>query len=322
MKGLRDYLPPSRKCRGQSKIKPDPVIGHDHDDFTLTPPISLTPAFYGKLRTRERAVTRLLSLFVLPVLLLVGTVAAQERLRLATTTSTENSGLLEVLHPPFEARHNVKVDVIAVGTGKALRLGENGDVDVLMVHAPAAEQVFIANGFGRERLPVMHNDFVLVAPPADPAGVKSAVNIADAMKKIAGSSAAFISRGDDSGTHKKELSLWETAGLEPGGNRYLSVGQGMGAVIKIADDKQAYTLSDRGTYLAFLDKVELEIVYVGDEALFNPYHVILLNEEKHPHIKADLAKRYAGFVRGPEGQKIIADFRIAGEQLFYPDVIR
>ena len=263
-------------------------------------------------------------MFVLPVLLLAGTAAAQERerLRLATTTSTENSGLLEVLHPPFEASYNVKVDVIAVGTGKALRLGENGDVDVLMVHAPAAEQVFIEQGFGSERLPVMHNDFVLLAPPNDPALVKSAVNVVDAMKRIAGSSAAFLSRGDDSGTHKKELSLWETAGLEPGGNRYLSVGQGMGAVIKIADDKQAYTLSDRGTYLAFLDKVELEIAYAGDEALFNPYHVILLNGERHPHIKADLAKLYAGFVRSPEGQKIIADFRIAGEQLFYPDVIR
>ena len=265
---------------------------------------------------------RLLTLFVLPVLLLAGTVAAQERLRLATTTSTENSGLLEVLHPPFEARHNVKVDVIAVGTGKALRLGENGDVDILMVHAPVAEQAFIASGFGSDRLPVMHNDFVLIGPPDDPADVKSAMNIVDAMKRITGSSAAFISRGDDSGTHKKELSLWETAGLEPGGNRYLSVGQGMGAVIKIADDKQAYTLSDRGTYLAFLDKVELKIVYAGDESLFNPYHLILLNVKKHPHINADLAKRYAGFVRSPEGQKIIADFRIAGEQLFYPDVVR
>ena len=265
---------------------------------------------------------RLLALFVLPVLLLTGTVAAQERLRLATTTSTENSGLLEALHPPFEASYNVKVDVIAVGTGKALRLGENGDVDILMVHAPAAEQAFIAGGFGRERLPVMHNDFVLLSPPDDPAGVKSAVNIADAMKRIAHGSAVFISRGDDSGTHKKELALWETAGLEPGGKRYLSVGQGMGAVIKIADDKQAYTLSDRGTYLAFRDKTGLEIVYAGNEALFNPYHVILLNEEKHPHIKADLARRYAGFIRSPAGQKIIAEFRIAGEQLFYPDVIR
>lgn len=263
---------------------------------------------------------RFLTLFVLPVLLLAGTVAAQEHLRLATTTSTENSGLLEVLHPPFEASYDVKVDVVAVGTGKALRLGENGDVDVLMVHAPAAELMFIEKGFGSERLPVMHNDFVIIGPPHDPSGVKSAVNIADAMRNIADGRAAFISRGDDSGTHKKELSLWQAAGLEPGGGRYLSVGQGMGAVIKIADDKQAYTLSDRGTYLAFTGKIELDILYAGDETLFNPYHVILLNEEKHPHIKSDLARRYADFVRSPEGQKIIADFRVNGEQLFYPDI--
>ena len=214
------------------------------------------------------------------------------------------------------------MDVIAVGTGKALRLGENGDVDVLMVHAPAAEKAFIAGGFGSKRLPVMHNDFVLLGPRHDPAGLKMVANLSDAMKKIAENRVDFISRGDDSGTHKKELSLWQTAGIKPGGNWYLSVGQGMGAVIKMADDKQAYTLSDRGTYLAFGDKTGLEILYAGDEALFNPYHVILLNEEKHPHIKSDLARSYADFIRSTEGQKIIAGFRVAGEQLFHPDVTR
>ncbi len=248
-----------------------------------------------------------------------GMTTAQERLRLATTTSTENSGLLKVLHPLFEVRYNVKVDVIAVGTGKALRLGENGDVDVLMVHAPAAEQAFIDNGFGRARLPVMHNDFVLIGPNDDPANVRSSPDISTAMQNLVDGRAAFISRGDGSGTHTKELSLWQAAGLDPGGAWYLSVGQGMGAVIKIAGDKQAYTLSDRGTYLAFKDKAGLVIVYEGDAALFNPYHVILLNEDKHPHIKADLARRYAEFVRSPEGQQIIADFKIAGEQLFYPN---
>lgn len=262
------------------------------------------------------------ALFILTVSLLAGSVAAQERLRLATTTSTDNSGLLNVLHPLFEAKHETIVDVIAVGTGKALRLGENGDVDVLMVHAPAAEKAFITEGYGRVRLPVMHNDFVIIGPPHDPAGVKTVTNIADAMKNIADGSASFISRGDDSGTHRKELSLWQIAGLEPGGARYLSVGQGMGAVIKIADDKQAYTLSDRGTYLAFTGKIGLEILYSGDKALFNPYHVILLNDERHPHIKSDLARLYADFIRGAEGQKIIADFKIGDQQLFYPDVIR
>lgn len=262
-----------------------------------------------------------LALLILPALL-TGTATATERLRLATTTSTDNSGLFNVLHPLFEEKYNVNIDVIAVGTGKALRLGQNGDVDVLMVHAPAAEKTFIASGFGSERLPVMHNDFVIIGPPEDPAGVKTVTDITDAMAKIANSRASFISRGDDSGTHKKELSLWQAAGLEPGGERYLSVGQGMGAVIKIADDKQAYTLSDRGTYLAFTGKIGLDILYSGDEALFNPYHVILLNAERHPHIKADLARQYADFVRSATGQKIIADFRIGGEQLFYPDVIR
>lgn len=264
----------------------------------------------------------LLALIILPVLLLAGTATAADRLRLATTTSTDNSGLFNVLHPQFEAKYNVSIDVIAVGTGKAIRLGENGDVDVLMVHAPAAEKAFIANGYGIERLPVMYNDFVIIGPPNDPAGVRSVNSIAHAMEKIAGSSVSFISRGDDSGTHKKELSLWQAAGLEPGGDRYLSVGQGMGAVIKIADDKQAYTLSDRGTYLAFTGKIGLDILYAGDEALFNPYHVILLNEERHPHIKSELARQYADFIRSAEGQEIIADFKVDDEQLFYPDVIR
>ena len=275
--------------------------------------------------TSENALRGIFSIALLAIavtLLLPTTAGAQERLRLATTTSTENSGLLKVLHPPFEAKYNVRVEVIAVGTGKALRLGENGDVDVLLVHAPAAEQVFMARGFGRARLPVMHNDFVLLGPPADPAGVKAAGNISEAMTRIAGGSAAFISRGDDSGTHKKELSLWRSAAVQPTGERYLPVGQGMGAVIKIADDKQAYTLSDRGTYLAFRERVELDVVHAGGEALFNPYHVILLNEEKHPHVPAGLARRYADFIRSPEGQALIAGFRIAGEQLFYPDAAR
>ena len=261
------------------------------------------------------------ALLILHALLLTGTVTATERLRLATTTSTDNSGLLNVLHPLFEDKYNVNIDVIAVGTGKALRLGQNGDVDVLMVHAPEAEKAFIDSGFGSERLPVMHNDFVIIGPASDPAGVKTATNIADAMKNISAGSASFISRGDDSGTHKKELSLWQIAGLEPGGDRYLSVGQGMGAVIKITDDKQAYTLADRGTYLAFTGKISLEILYSGDEALFNPYHVILLNDERHPHVKSDLARAYADFIRGAEGQKIIAGFKIGDQQLFYPDAI-
>lgn len=281
-------------------------------------------AHQGKL-TRitnpDLVMKKILMALVLYALLPAGMLHAQERLRLATTTSTENSGLLNVLHLPFEVTYNIKVDVIAVGTGKALRLGENGDVDVLMVHAPEAEKAFIAGGFGRERLPVMHNDFVLIGPRDDPVGIKTAPDLISAMKRLARNGVDFVSRGDDSGTHKKELSLWRTAGIVPGGKWYISVGQGMGAAIRISDDKRAYTLADRGTYLVFRDKVELDVLYAGDEALFNPYHVILLNEERHPHIKSGLARRYADFVRSRQGQEIIAGFRVAGEQLFYPDVI-
>ena len=264
---------------------------------------------------------RVLSL-LLSALMISNAVTAQDRLRLATTTSTENSGLLSLLHPPFEERYNVTVDVIAVGTGKALRLAENGDVDLVMVHAPAAEQEFVKSGFGVERLPVMHNDFILAGPAADPAVVKAASSLADAMTRIAQSTTGFISRGDDSGTHKKEMALWEAARIKPEGAWYLSVGQGMGAVLKIADDKQAYTLTDRGTYLAFDGKIELAIAYEGAAELLNPYHVILVNPEKHPHTQTALAQKYADFIQGEEGQRIIREFRISGEQLFIPDVIK
>lgn len=250
------------------------------------------------------------------------TIAAQERMRLATTTSTDNSGLLAVLHPVFEATANIKVDVIAVGTGKALRLAQNGDVDLVMVHAPAAEKEFIDAGFGTERLPVMHNDFVLLGPAADPAGLLHADNLAEAMSQIYTRRGTFISRGDDSGTHKKELALWNSAGIQPKGSWYMAAGQGMGAVIKIANDKLAYTLSDRGTYLSFRNKIELRVVFEGDPVLDNPYHVILLNDVKYPHIKSNLAKLYVDFIRGEQGQKIIAEFQVGGLRLFQPDVIR
>lgn len=259
---------------------------------------------------------------LLSAVLISNTVCAEQRLRLATTTSTENSGLLSLLHPPFEERYNVTVDVIAVGSGKALRLAENGDVDVVMVHAPAAEQEFVQSGYGVERLPVMHNDFVLAGPAADPAAVAAANSLADAMTRIAQSAAGFISRGDASGTHKKEIALWQAARVMPEGEWYLSVGQGMGAVLKITDDRQAYTLSDRGTYLAFKGKTDLVIVHQGAAELRNPYHVILINPEKHPHIQTALAQKYVDFIRGEQGQRIIREFRISGEQLFIPDVTR
>lgn len=247
---------------------------------------------------------------------------AEERLRLATTTSTQNSGLMDVLNPVFERQHKVKVDVIAVGTGRALRLGQNGDVDAVLVHAPAAEQAFVAAGHGQERLAVMHNDFVLLGPEADPAEIKNAENAWRAMAAIAKQQHAFISRGDDSGTHKKELSLWQGAGVEPQGQWYISAGQGMGAVLTMTNDKLAYTLTDRGTYLAYKDKIQLVVCYAGDPQLFNPYHFILVNPERHPHVNSKLAQAYVDFLQSEQGQSLIREYTVAGEQLFHPDVIK
>jgi tungstate transport system substrate-binding protein len=247
--------------------------------------------------------------------------AAEKFLRLATTTSTENSGLLAVLHPPFEQQNKVKVHVIAAGTGNALKLGENGDVDVVLVHAPAAEIEFVEKGFGVARLPVMHNDFILIGPASDPADVRSAPSLNAAMLRIAGTKTGFVSRGDDSGTHKRELSLWDNAAIVPAGDWYMAVGQGMGAVLQIADDKQVYTLTDRGTYLAYKDKIDSVIMYQGASELFNPYHVIMVNPGKHPQVKSDLANRYIEYVRGEQGQEIIRNYKISGKQLFFPDVI-
>ena len=248
--------------------------------------------------------------------------AAEVRLKMATTTSTDNSGLLAALNPPFEYKYNVKLDVISVGTGKAIRLGKNGDVDLIFVHAPAAEKKFVAEGSGIERESVMHNDFVIVGPEADPAGLKNANNIVDAMSKLIEAKHVFVSRGDDSGTHKKEKSLWKMTGKEASGNWYLAVGQGMGVVLRIADDKEAYTLTDRGTYLAYKDKMKLRVMFENDPGLFNPYHVIMVNPEKHPHAKIEMARKYSDFIRSSEGQDLIRNFKVHGQILFHPDVIK
>ncbi len=248
--------------------------------------------------------------------------SAGEVLRLSTTTSTENSGLLAVLNPPFEKTNGIKIDIIAVGSGKALKLGENGDVDVMFVHAPEAEEKLVAGGFGVDRVAVMHNDFVIAGPKADPAGIKASVGIEEAMKKISTGSAAFISRGDDSGTHKKELEVWKKAGISPQGDWYVSAGQGMGAVLRMADDKLAYTLTDRGTFLSYKDKTELIVLFEGDKTLLNPYHLIAVNPARHVHVNYELAKKYIQYVTGPEGQSIIAQFKKDGQQLFYPDALK
>ena len=250
---------------------------------------------------------------------------APTRMVLATTTSTENSGLLSVLLPPFEQRHNVIVDVIAVGTGQALQIGRTGDADVLMVHAPALEEQFVADGYGVERVYFMYNDFIILGPANDPAGVGRAQNAVDAMRRIAESRSLFISRGDNSGTHVKELELWREAGViasgatAPEGPWYREVGQGMGAVITLTNDQQAYTLADRGTYLSYVGQIDIGIVFEGDEILFNPYGIIAVNPRRHPHVKVDLAQALIDHVTSPEGQALIAGFLVNGQPLFFPD---
>jgi tungstate transport system substrate-binding protein len=255
---------------------------------------------------------------LLITLLSISTIHAEESLRMATTTSTENTGLLPVLNAPFAAKNHVRVDAIAVGSGKALKLGENGDVDVLLVHAPKAEEKFVADGFGVDRTAVMYNDFVLVGPKSDPEEIKSAPSAEEALKKISQGKTPFISRGDDSGTHKKELELWEKAATKPEGNWYISAGQSQSATLRMADDKQAYALTDRGTFLAYRDKIQLVILFEGGEGLLNPYHVIAVNPKRHAHVKYDLAKKYIDYVAGPEGQAIIGNYKKDGNLLFHP----
>jgi len=249
--------------------------------------------------------------------------AAPVNLKLATTTSTENSGLLGILLPPFEERYNIKVDVIAVGTGAAIQLGENGDVDVVLVHARAAEDKMVEEGYGVNRRDVMHNDFIIVGPPDDLAGIKGEKDAALALTKIANSEKQvfFVSRGDKSGTHIKELELWQSAGIEPQGEWYLEIGQGMEAALLVADERQGYVLTDRGTYLATKDKIELVILSEGDPRLFNPYGIIAVNPAVHPHVKYMEAMQLIAWMTSLEGQKIIGEYKQHGEVLFFPDAI-
>jgi len=240
-------------------------------------------------------------------------------LRMATTTSTENSGLLRYLLPYFTKDTGYDVHVIAVGTGKALRMGQDGDVDVVLVHAPPAEARFVAAGYGEKRYPVMYNDFVILGPKGNPAHLAKASNIEDAMKRIASSGAVFVSRGDDSGTNKKEIRLWKAAGIKPHGSWYRAAGQGMGKVIQMADELNAYTLSDRGTWLAFQAKTSLKIDYQGDKGLFNPYGVIAVSKKRYPDINHKAAQTFINWIISKRGQKLIGEYRIHDTQLFTPD---
>ena len=239
-------------------------------------------------------------------------------IRMATTTSTENSGLLRFLLPRFTQDTGYEVHVIAVGTGKALRMGRDGDVDVVLVHAPAAEMKFVNEGYGKKRHPVMYNDFVILGPADDPAGIGAAKNAAEALGKIARQSAVFVSRGDDSGTHKKERSLWQTAQLKPEGSWYREVGQGMGKVIQMADELRGYTLADRGTWIAYSNKTKLKLLFQGDPVLFNPYGIIDINPERYPDLNHAGAEALIKWITSAQGQQLIGSYQVAGFQLFTP----
>ena len=239
-------------------------------------------------------------------------------LRLATTTSTDNSGLLKVILPKFEAASGLRVHVISVGTGKAMKLGENGDVDVLLVHSRPDEDRFVAAGYGVERRDVMYNDFIVVGPPSDPAKVGGMKDVIAALRKVRDAKATFVSRGDDSGTDKMEKTYWKAVGARPRGGQYLSAGQGMGEVLTMTGNVGGYTLSDRATYSAYRSRVGLEILVEGDPKMFNPYGVIAVNPARYPDVNFKGAMRFIDWITGPEGRRAIAGFKVNGEQLFFP----
>ncbi len=250
------------------------------------------------------------------------TVPANPNLILATTTSTQDSGLLDVLIPAFEAQTGFTVQVVAVGSGAALKLGEQGNADALLVHSPSAEKTFMDNGFGTDRRLVMHNYYIIVGPASDPADIANAASTVDAFTRIAASGTQFISRGDASGTNTMELALWTKAGITPAGQAwYIETGQGMGATLTVASEKAAYTLTDRATFLTNQGNLDLAPLYQNDAALLNAYHVIVVNHDKWPGTNLDGALAFADFIVSPAGQAIIAAFGVEeyGQPLFTPD---
>lgn len=294
----------------------------------------------------QKKMAVLCGVFVLLIGFVGNGLSADKVLKMSTTTSTQSSGLLDVLLPEFTKDTGVEVKVIAKGTGAAIRDGQDGNVDVIFVHARDREDTFVADGYGTKRYAVMHNDFVIIGPAADPASIKGITDGAEAFKKIAEKQAPFISRGDDSGTHTKEQSLWQASGVPlakttqkvvskgkekevsvqiPADSKdwYMSIGQGMGKTITFAEEKQAYTMSDRGTYIKYkygkTPAVDLEILSEGGDALANPYGLIPVNPEKHPHVQNDLAMQFVNWMTSEKGQKLIGDYKLEGKQLFYPD---
>ncbi|MEP7032140.1 MAG: extracellular solute-binding protein [Pseudolabrys sp.] len=248
--------------------------------------------------------------------------AQDKSIVVASTTSTQDSGLFEYLLPIYKAKTGVTVKVISQGTGQALDTGRRGDADVVFVHAKSAEEKFLAEGNGVKRFPVMYNDFVLIGPKSDPAGIKGAKDVAKALHMIKDKQAAFISRGDKSGTHSAELKLWKASGIDIEKDKsawYKSIGQGMGAALNTAGAGNGYVLSDRGTWIHFKNKGDLQVLVEGDKRMFNQYGVMLVNPAKHPNVKKELGQQFIDWLISTEGQKAIADYQINGEQLFYPN---
>jgi tungstate transport system substrate-binding protein len=244
---------------------------------------------------------------------------AQERLRMATTTSVQDSGLMTYLLPNFEGSCQCKVDVIAVGTGQALKLASSGDVDLVVVHDPQSELRFVGEGYGINRRTFMVNDFVILGPPADPAGIRGLADAVQALARISKAGATFISRGDESGTHQREKALWQQTGIKPAGPWYLEIGQGMGAALTMASEKQAYTLSDRATYLARMKQLGIVVLVEGDTGLLNYYSVIQVYPARFRQAKSRLARRLSDWFCSPEGQKLIGAYSVGGHRLFTPN---
>ncbi|MCA3248412.1 MAG: substrate-binding domain-containing protein [Azospirillum sp.] len=254
-----------------------------------------------------------LFLFALPA-------QAQERfITVASTTSTDQSGLFGHLLPRFQAATGIAVRIVALGTGQALDVGRRGDADVVFVHDKPAEDRFVAEGFGVERIQVMYNDFVVIGPKADPARIKDLKDVTEAFRRVQRAGAPFVSRGDRSGTHAAELRYWQEAGVRPAGAWYREVGQGMGPALNTAAAMNAYILADRATWLNFRNRADLDVLVQGDERLFNQYGVILVNPQRHAHVRVEMGRTFIAWLVGPDGQRAIADYKIGGEQLFFPN---
>ena len=297
-----------------------------------------------------KRITILVSTLIATIFFMAWGVTAEDKIiKMSTTTSTQASGLLDVLLPELEKDTGIQVKVIAKGTGAAIRDGIDGNVDVIFVHAKAREDKFVSDGYGTKRYAIMHNDFVILGPTEDPSKIKGMTHAREALKNIADSNALFISRGDDSGTHTKEQALWQATGgqiekitntivkkgkkreitfLQPANSEkwYRSIGQGMGKTIMFADEKRAYTLADRGTYIKYKFgrdvPIELDVLCEGDPMLANPYGIIPIDPKKHPHVKHKLAEQFAQWLISKRGQAVIADYRLLGKQLFYPDAVK